>query len=307
MAVLWLQTSGEGPVCAKGLTRDPPKGCPEEPPQWVIDVESPPKPTKHKGPLAGAIILAILALLLSLIGGLVAGLALLGAAAGTGVATSETFWKELRCILYWTRRMVAGIEDNTREFLRRTTLGLPLAHELGSFDAQTGAMGPARDSEGRALTRAPSPDALYPRRMDDGVPIGTDATPEQPPDLHFDGYPEAIGAEEPAQTIWPTLGTSRYPDFAVDGGGGGGGGGGGAWPLQNGGMMEPVAFPFRPGGDGLPLFFGNATDNAVAVIRAEAAALPDYNLDADRGYGWLAWQVSDGLPSAPPFETAAAP
>ena len=36
--------------------------------------------------------------------------------------------------------------------------------------------------------------------------------------------------------------------------------------------------------------FANAVDNAVDLIGAAGSAVPDWNLDADRGLAWLTWQ-----------------
>ena len=70
---------------------------------------------------------------------------------------------------------------------------------------------------------------------------------------------------------WPT--PDQYPDAALDG-----------LPLQNQGVrFDNGAFPTR----GVP--FGSAVPNAVDLIAHEGAGLVDYNLDADRGYGWKTW------------------
>ena len=289
-AVLWLQTSGEGPVCARELTREPPEECYENPPSWVEKFESSPKPSKHKGTLAGSIILAILAILSLLTGGLSAGLAALAGAAGTAVVTSNTFWAELRCILYWTRYMVRAIELKTAEFLVETTLAPPSVMRLGGFGDVGGTPGPARGAEGRPLTRTTVPDGAYPRQMD----RGHEDTPHAP-DIGYRGYPINADPEEPLQAIWPSIGANRYPSFALDGEG--------QWILQNGGVMAPASFPTATGSAGEPLFFGNSVANAVQVLRAEGAGLANYNLDADRGYGWLTWRTTlPNLPSQPPID-----
>lgn len=292
-AVLWLQTSGEGPVCARGLTLEPPDACYENPPSWVTEFEGSPQPSKHKGTLAGAIILAILAILSLLSGGLAAGVAALGAAAGTAVVSSNIFWDELRCTLYWTRYMVRAIELKTAEFLVETTLTPPTVVRLGGFGDVSGTPGPARGAEGRPLVRTTVPDALYPRQVD----RGPQDQPPLAPDIFYRSYPINAQAEEPVQAIWPSIGANRYPSFALEGEG--------LWILQNGGIMAPGSFPSATGSAGEPLFFGNAVANAVQVLQADAAGLANYNLDADRGYGWLAWTTSSPhLPSQPPIDAS---
>ena len=289
-AVLWLQTSGEGPVCARELTTEVPDKCYENPPDWVEKIGSPPEPSKHKGTLAGSIILAILALLSLLTGGLGAAVAALAGAAGTAVVTSQTFWEELRCTLYWTRFMVRSIELKTSEFLVLTTLVPPAAFRLSGDGDISGTVGPARGGEGRPLTRTTVPDGAYPR----GTDTGTEDVPHSA-DLGYWSYPVSAEPEGPSQAIWPSIGANRYPDFALDGAG--------IWRMQNGGVMAPASFPSRTGSVGEPLYFGNSVDNAVQVIRSDAAGLADFNLDADRGYGWLAWATqSPNLPSRPPID-----
>jgi hypothetical protein len=53
--------------------------------------------------------------------------------------------------------------------------------------------------------------------------------------------------------------------------------------LQNGGMLASTAFPSDN------MFFGDAVANAQQLLADQAQKLPRYNLDADRGYGWKAW------------------
>ncbi len=289
-SVLWLQTSGDGPVCAREFTDTPPEDCYENPPSWVEEVGSPPEPSKHKGALAGSIILAILALLAALTGGLGAAVAALATAAGTAVVTSNIFWKELRCTLYWTRYMVRAIELRTADFLVVTTLACPTVVRLGGVGELSGAVGPATDAEGRPLTRTTVPDPLYPRQMDRGT-----ESLSYPPDLGYLAYPIAADSEVPEVAIWPSIGANRYASFAIDGDG--------MFPLQNGGVLASVEFPAPTGSAGEPLFFGNSVANAVQVIRSDAQGLENFNLDADRGYGWLAWRTNPTeLPAVPPFE-----
>ncbi|MCK0142269.1 hypothetical protein [Aliiroseovarius sp. F20344] len=289
-SVLWLQTSGEGPVCARKLKASPPDECFENPPDWVDEVGSPPSPSKYKGALAGSIILAILALISLLTGGLAAGVAALAGAAGTAVVTSNVFWKELRCTLYWTRYMVRAIELKTADFLVDTTLACPSAVLLGGIGELSGTVGPTLDAEGRPLTRTSIPDQLYPRQMNRGI----DEVPH-PPDIGYSGYPIVADAETPEVVIWPSLGANRYANFALDGDG--------VFPMQGTGIMEPVTFPTSAGTAGGTQFFGNSVENAIQVIRDDAVGLENFNLDADRGYGWLAWATNlPDLPSVPPFE-----
>jgi hypothetical protein len=65
--------------------------------------------------------------------------------------------------------------------------------------------------------------------------------------------------------------------------------------LENGGILTNGAYPSRDQG------FGDAVANAVQVLESEAKGLPNYNLDADRGYGWKTWNPkAPSKPKDPP-------
>ena len=57
---------------------------------------------------------------------------------------------------------------------------------------------------------------------------------------------------------------------------------------MNGGIVNSEPYPSSN------LFFGDAVSNAVQLIADGGLKLPDYNLDGDRGYGWLAWDAVAG-------------
>ena len=91
------------------------------------------------------------------------------------------------------------------------------------------------------------------------------------------GAPAAISS--PAANVAPAetpttlnLPSDLYPDAVVDGLG-----------LQNGGMLNEHTFPSAN------QLFGDAVSNIQALIAAGVQALPSFNLDADRGYGWKTW------------------
>jgi hypothetical protein len=51
------------------------------------------------------------------------------------------------------------------------------------------------------------------------------------------------------------------------------------------------------------VFLGDAVVNALKVIAAKAEKLPNYNMDADRGYGWPCWHPTAGTdPTTPPLQ-----
>jgi hypothetical protein len=284
-AVLWLQTSGEGAVCVEPFDRTRPKNCSGEPPDWVIKESASPAAPSPRSLLA-----AILAFFFALFGGLAGSLGALLGTVGTVVHASDEFWDEVRCLVYWAQYMLFKSEDEVLTFLHTSALGYPMSRHLGFPVDQDGNFAPAADETMRPLTKTGSPGNLYPHAMDGQGPAVFST-----PDLLYLSFPQPA-AELPSQQIWPSFGLDRYPNFALHGDGGG-------WDLLNGGMMASVPFPSRLDGAGFPLWFGNAVDNAVQVIQQDADGLPDYNLDADRGYGWLVWEPAFGeLPSRPPID-----
>jgi hypothetical protein len=213
-----------------------------------------------------------------------------GLAALAGLATAPIVdWDAVRCGLWWLRNRMVDGENALRDSLVKAGLAYPPPFKLGRIDT-TGSTIPADDQTmpGIPLCRTNALfDVGYPRQLDPRAidPTTTPPTP-LPPDLNFSVYPE-IDAEQPPtrNLILPNL----YPNFIVGGAG-----------LQNGGMLPDGAYPSRN------QFFGDAVTNALQLVTNEGAGLaglPDYNLDADRGYGWKGWHPkSETMPANPPVE-----
>ncbi len=284
-AVLWFMTSGQMPMCIEPLGA-PPGDC-TEPPSWVTSGGSPPSAGHDEfvdtGKTASAAVLAILALLAFLTGQWVAGLAAVAGIIGLA-ASGFVKWDELRCHLYWLRYNLYEKENAIREGLIWATMAYPMTRELGTIGAD-GKTLPATDTSGNALCRTRE-SSKYPLRMDFSSSIL--------PDLFFARYPQS-GLEEPATTDWPQPGD--YPDVAVDGA---------AWVPSSDDMTindYSTNFPAKKVVGGSTSFFGNAVLNTKAVIKKDAQGLVDYNLDADRGYGWMEWKHKFGtFPSDPPVD-----
>jgi hypothetical protein len=84
-----------------------------------------------------------------------------------------------------------------------------------------------------------------------------------------------------SQNLIPAL---KYADYVLNASG-----------LANGGMLNAGGFPSRYA------FFGDAVSNARQLIAANGKGLADYNLDADRGYGWQGWHPAPlSNPGSPP-------
>jgi hypothetical protein len=275
-AVYWFMTSGAGPMSYNALG-DAPTDCTTEP-SWITagGSPSPQESGLNTGGAACAVVLAILALLAILSGDLPAGLAALAAI----LAAPVIDWDKVRCNLYWQRKTLVDQENALRDALVSNGLGYPPPYKLGTtgFDDRTlpvvdASMVPLCKSNGIAtgnsnLKLSPG----YPQKLD---------VSNMAADLNYQSYP-GPGVEEPStQNL---IAANSYPNLVVDGSG-----------LQNGGILADGAYPSRY------QFFGDAVANAVRVLQADAKDLPNYNLDADRGYGWKTWNPKPGsTPANPP-------
>ena len=267
-SVLWLTTEGTGPLCPT-LTATPPASCTEAP-DWVTSGGSPPAPVKEtESDSASSVALAILAILSILAGAWVVGLGAIGAAILAAQGGQEVDWEQLRCNLFWQRKKLFDIEQGLRDLLVIAGLAYPAPHQLGTVgpDGKTTPTTGIAES-GRALCRAEDNDQRFPLRMDDSV--GGLA------DLGWLKFPPSEVEQPPTHDLQTpvTMGPAvfGYPDVVVAG------------PLENGGMLaDAPTFPTSG------VRFGGAVANAVEVIRAGGMGLKDYNLDADRGYGWKGW------------------
>lgn len=283
ISVLYFMTGGRRPMCSKPLD-PPPAGC-ETPPSWVTSGGTPPSADPDQfvddSKTATKIVLAILAVLLFLGGLIGAGIAALIAA----IEMDPVEWGKLRCHLYWVRYFLFQTEKAIRDLLLWATMIYPQPEDLGAPTPE-GPTAPATDTRGFELCKT---------QVREGFPRQMDGTASYPPDVGFVEYP-ASPVEGPQTATFPHGG--RYPDFAIEDPG---------WVPTNGDMTKavPSDFPARTVG-GKPAWYGNCVLNAVAVIGSDGKTLVDFNLDADRGYGWMAWRHLAGtFPSAPPINALA--
>lgn len=278
-AVYWFMTSGSGPMCDNPLG-PPPDNCTK--PSWVEPLTAP-SPQEAGLNTAGANCaknLAILALLLILTGNVSAGITALIVALNVPIID----WDKVRCNLFWLRKTIVDLENGVRDMLIGYGLAYPPSHKLGTTDVD-GNTQPAVDGTpgaGVPLCRSNNLEVVlsYPKTMD-----STSPDPDmQLPDLNFASYPIVPVPVEtlPTQTL---ILPDQYPNFVVNGPG-----------LLNGGVLNDQPPGGSPSSD---TFFGDAVSNAVEVIRADGVNLQNYNLDADRGYGWKSW--------TPPQTTAEGP
>ncbi len=292
----WFLTSGTGPFGNNELGT-PPSPCGASAPSFITSGTSP-TPSQAGLNVGGAVcaaVFAILALLALIFGDVPAALAALAAAMEAPVVN----WETVACNLFWANNLLLTNENALRDALIYLGLAFPPPLLLGGTDVN-GNTQPATDlspdpnlqqtppsptgntapTQGVPLTRSNSlrPDGkLYPAFIDETVQgLG---------DLNFGVYPFAQSDDTegggltgvPVETA-PTsdlITMGLYSDSVFDTPlvHGGVVGAGGTYPT----LLEPL---------------GGAVANATQALAS--TDLPNYSLDADRGYGWLDWHPAGG-------------
>jgi hypothetical protein len=295
--VLWFQTSGDVVGCNPPPSATPPASCGANatPPDWTDPTATnpatgqpfqPQEPTPKHDPNVGEVIcgaiLAILGVAAFFLGGGIVGA---GAVAG-GVALmvdgeEQLNWDELDCQLYW----LSVYLFNGFEALHKLTVLAALQHpypaDLASSpgplkfsiaDLNYPVFGDMCRSVGLSSTLTPWMCNL----LDPGM--GSD-----PSTLDWTLYPK-WAYETPASNVWnmgvwSPEGTNWWPDSFVDNNLGRNPGGSDV-------TIAPASF-----NSGVAAPFPASIDVAVGLITTPAAKLPNWNLDGDRGLGWLTWTL----------------
>jgi hypothetical protein len=299
-AVYWFMTSGTGPF-GNNLLGMPPAGCGTTPPSWLTAGSSP-SPSQaglNAGGAACAAVLIILALLALFSGDLPAAAAALAAAMAAPVIN----WSTVACNLFWANSTLLGDENALRDILVYLALAYPPPVLLGGTDVN-GDTQPATDlspdpnlqqtpsqptgnvapTQGVPLTRSNS---LRPGQDPDLYPAAMDTSVQGLADLDWLVYPfppkEVPSVATETAPTNDLLKAGSYADTVF------------AAPLANGGIL---------GAGGSFPTLGETLGGAVANAREALASpgkLADFNLDADRGYGWLGWHPASGSdPTTPP-------
>jgi hypothetical protein len=281
-AVYWFLTSSSGPFGTNIPPPLPSPSCGTMPPSWMTTPGSTPTPGQAGLNVPGAIcavLLAILALLETLAGDLVAGLAALAAA----MSTSVVDWSTVACNLSWANFVLVNSEVLLAQMLVMAGLAYPAPD--GLFTSLFGNIQPAPDASGIPLTQTqPRPaNPLYPAGLDQTVSPFPGVPGEA--DMDFQRYPFSPGVptETPATDL--VIQNGIYPSAVFT-----------AAPptVLNGGVMG-AGGTFPTLGESL----GTAVANAQQVLaNAAQNQIPNYNLDGDRGYGWLGWHPA---PASVPF------
>jgi hypothetical protein len=292
-ALYWFMTSGVA------VTADNPPGTPTGQPEpgWIASGGSP-SPQQAGLSVGGAIcaaLLAIAGIVLICTGNVAAGIGALIAAINAPIIDWGTVANEA----FWIRKSLVDQENALRDALVWSGLAYPPPVLLGATDSNGNTV-PVTDftnltnalPTGDVPTTAGVPlcktnpltlpqqvwaniPSSYPRQLDETLGAA---------DLNFDSFPVNAPAEQP--TTDNIIASGLYPNAMILSGA----------AVQNGGLLA--------GGGTWPTAdqaFGDAVANAVQLIASSANSVPDYNLDADRGYGWLTWDPElTSNPAIPP-------
>jgi hypothetical protein len=276
---LWFQTSGDVIGCNPAPSATPPDACGDNPvpPDWVDPTQTnpvtgqpfePPTPNAKHDPsiaeIVSGIILALAGAALTFFGGGAAGVAAIVAGIGLIVdGEKQLNWDELECQLYWLSVYLYN--------------GLDVLHKLAVFGGvqqpYPGDLAVSTLSvqfNGNSLAYTAGATVCKSRRME-GMQLPWDGTLST-----WTSYPNN-GIEQPGTDVWRLGGlwpSAFVDDSAVN-------------PPTEDLTHAPGAWP-----GGVKGSFGPAVEACVKLVGMGAAPLPDWNLDGDRGRGWLTWQLS---------------
>lgn len=306
--MLWVQTSGAVLDCDPGHIK-PPDTCGKDAAElspFKADENGNPLPPPDAqfdddvdvGKLICGLILAALGGLAGLSVSLASGA--LGVVEGLKVANNAVDWDKLRCQLYWYRMYLYNAIVGMKRLLALTGFGYPDASVFFEDKQALDLLGTNKPMESaRTLVKSQMREA-YPSKVWITVDSTDKTDPmdplyplfllkvfnrfEKPPDATDPGF-EKNAPDDPIGVSTVAYETEAFPPFFIDATGN---------PLSNGEVKSGSSFPFRrAGATGLGLLprpFGNAVDNALDLFRHLGQQFPDWNLDGDRGLGWLTWQ-----------------
>lgn len=275
--VLWFQTSGEviGSITAPG---PPPAACGPNPtpPNWVDPNKKNPVTKKPFDPVSPnpvfdpdeeealcGVILGLLGAAFTAFGLLALGWGLIAKGLATAVqGGAQLNWTELECQLHWTRVYTYNSLGSLHQTLVLGGFQHPYAPDLKATAL-------AKASFGNGLVEfSTAAEANCRSRAIEG--------PLQPWDMVSSWAQEPVETgEEPLRRLWSgTWWPSAIVDDDTEN------------PIQASILDPPSSFD-----SGVGASFGPAVQSALAVLAQRPASLPNWNLDNDRGHGWLTWEL----------------
>lgn len=312
----WLASSGDVFGATPPDRIDEPDSCGDRP-TWVavdgsiavggITEAVPPisTPSPSVAEIASAIVAALLAVLSYVTGNVIAGSEALAAALALLDDATDPNWDDLRCTSGWLESYVERLHIGLRQLFTTTGLMPPYAAELAHNEIQF------QSTFGQII---PPFAALGTCRSPSGSEETYPASTWQPgitPKSNWTQYPTEE-LEEPHQVSYTT--GPWFPFHAVDGvritatG-----------PASTAPYTTDQVNPLGLSPDGTTTVlsaaewesrmsnaeaqrspsgaFGNAVDLAGLLIDSDPEAMPDWDLDGDRGLGWPAWVTQPGAAS----------
>jgi hypothetical protein len=297
---LWFQTSGAVVGCNPAPSATPPAACGDDPspPPWVdptkINPETglpfvPPEPSPKNDPswseIVSGIILALAGGAICYFGGWAVGAGWIATGIGLIIDGDQQLdWDDLECQLYWTSVYLYNGLDILHKVAVFGGVQPPYPADLASPSLTVSFNGLVLTYTAGATVCKSRPAGKW---ADVGLPMqrpwdGTVST--------WTNYP-TNPVEEPATDIW-RLG-ALWPSAFIDDST--------ANPRTADVTQSPGPWP-----GGVQGSFGPAIDACVRLITSPGP-LPDWNLDGDRGRGWLTWELSAIYSSASPVPAVPEP
>ncbi|MGZ4766354.1 MAG: hypothetical protein ACXV6M_11920 [Ilumatobacteraceae bacterium] len=276
--ILWFQTSGDVIGCNPDPGA-PPSACGSDPqpPDWDDPTRNnpmtnqpftPPTPDAHQDPDVGEVVCGVILGLLGLVatafgGGAVGIPAIAGGIALAIDGEKQLNWDELECQLYW---LSVYVFNGLGALHKLTVLGgfqPPYAPELAAVNEKVSFNGLSFTFVTAAEQTCRSTGSSGPRQVWNGNLLDWVAAPTTTP------------AEDPVQHLWSG---EMWPSAIVDDEQ--------ANPVSAAVVSQPGAFDA-----GVEASFGPAVPNAMRLMTDPPDVLPNWNLDGDRGHGWLTWEL----------------
>ncbi|KGM13161.1 hypothetical protein [Cellulomonas bogoriensis] len=277
LTMLWFQTSGDVIGC-NPLPGSPPGSCGADgPPSWTDPTQinpvtgqpflpEPPSPENdpHIAKIVSGVILALLGITTSVLGCWMLGAALVaGGIALIASGAVQPDWDSLRCDVFWLR---IYLFNGLTALHNLTVLGgvqHPYPRDLAVDQLVLSFAGAELPyTSGAAVTKSKNINGL--KRPWNGALSTWTSTP-------------GGSHEDPQTMVWALPGL--WPSALVDDEA--------ANPVHHL-VSEPPPGGW-PGGD--VRGFGPAVQAALALLKEDSTDLPSWNLDGDRGLGWLTWQL----------------
>ena len=202
---------------------------------------------------------------------------------GVEIADAAVDWGQLRCHLWWYREYMYNAMAGFQRLATMSGFAYPDPKAFADDKLVLDLVKIKKDLESarslvKSRLRSPFPSKIW---------ITYD--PNDPADLDDDKFfvklfenfmkdPDAARPGFETPTTITNVGEA-YPAFFLDDP---------ANPLATGDVRSGGPFPFREGR------FGNVVENAIDLFAHIDAPFPNWNLDADRGSGWLTWQFKSG-------------